>query len=575
MCIKVSTSQWPIRYQYKPEKAGTETITFGVSYAGKVYDALEKTINIKRDTVSFTDSTLGNSVNKNGVKLSFANSTNDRKVSVNVYKESIGELGLFKSYFIDYKNKCSEQTSSQILALLPFAKTDEVTAAMVKKGVEHLVSLQNTDGGWGVWSSSSTLEYNSIYAYYALNEAHKLGYDVDSAVLNKAQEYVANRISGTTQSAVLPYVYYILAQTNNFKPSEAAVYYDNNKNNLTYADRAYLLATLSLFAKSDQITILQKGYVEGKMSEIANALWSETKKTSEFVYWKETSAFGYYYNNDVKTNAVATYALLETWGKDARLFGNINYLRNLVKQRNLGTNEMYAVYATLNKAQELFAGDVNKIENVKVIVNGKEIEVKSSDNNGLQYEIALDNSTVLAEVIVNSPDLVYFEAESSYSQKVTDVMGRDKGVSVSTEIIDFNGKHVDVLNYGALYKVRAYISSTDDLQQAAFEIPLPAGLEAVNFNLNMESELLSAEQDSGNADTLGFSFANYEIRPEGLVVYTGDSLYNQGMKKGIHEYTFIVRATRRGKFTVAGASMSEMYMPGRSSVQRASTIEVR
>lgn len=576
-CLSViSIDSWPIKYRYVPKEVGKDKLTIGVKKNDTILDVLEKEITINSDKQLVTDNFYGTTLSNNSFEYEFLDSSENRVVTIQINNSLVTNLDEITEYFIDYENQCSEQTSSQILALLPTTQNNAKSKKLVEDGIIRLMSIQNYDGGWGVWQGNSSLLYNSIYATYALNEAKNSGFDVSELALKNARAYLdqkVNYLNNYDQKIYIPFLYYVLAQNGDYKVSESINFYNRYKSNLSLQNKAYLLSVLSSFYNSNQIGLLQRGSVKKSMDEISKDIWTHSKRNGSMLYWKDTIQNSTY-DNDIKTNTAIIESLLETWGNDERLIAGISYLQNATIQKSLGTHENYAIYSILNKAQKIFGEGTLKNFNGKIIVNGQKLTSYEEIEDGVLYTYNVPNDVKKVEVKVESLGLNYFNARITSSIQMQKVEGVDNGISLATEIVDLQGKKVTNLKYGQLYQIKSYFILPDDSQQTDVKISLPAGLEAINFNLNLQSSTLFENENQQNSNNLGLSFVNHRLVSDGLHLYTGDSLYNSSLKKGLYEYSVYARAVRRGKFSVYGSTMQEMYLPGRSSQQKSQFIIV-
>ncbi len=102
---------------------------------------------------------------------------------------------------IDYPHGCVEQTSSRGLALLACQSLSarmhpeggaDATQAMIRSGVDRVLSMQVHTGGLGMWpSSTSEYAFGTVYGLDFLLSARALGYDVDAAALHRITNRVA------------------------------------------------------------------------------------------------------------------------------------------------------------------------------------------------------------------------------------------------------------------------------------------------------------------------------------------------------------------------------------------------
>ena len=115
------------------------------------------------------------------------------------------------SYLMDYPHGCVEQTSSRIIGLSAirniakegYFKEFSVAEvdAYLKEGLEHLLRMQLTSGGFSYWSSEPNVcWWGTQYAVYALTMLKESGYEYDNMYLAGALDYVKNQMFNNSNS---------------------------------------------------------------------------------------------------------------------------------------------------------------------------------------------------------------------------------------------------------------------------------------------------------------------------------------------------------------------------------------
>jgi alpha-2-macroglobulin len=104
-------------------------------------------------------------------------------------------------YLVDYPYECTEQTASRILPIFALSKIlDDFPVAevrdrkrrdaLVATGIERLLSAQNHDGGFGLWTPRESWPHLTNWVTFALLEGKRAGHDVDEAALTRALAFV-------------------------------------------------------------------------------------------------------------------------------------------------------------------------------------------------------------------------------------------------------------------------------------------------------------------------------------------------------------------------------------------------
>ena len=118
---------------------------------------------------------------------------------------------------INYPYGCSEQKSSQLLALMflnpanKAGKTDREN--FINLGIRDLLSLQNENGDFGYWRANSNVdEFSSIYATHVLLLLKENGFEVPQISLNKALKSLKQKGINSNLSSI--YALYISSQNS-------------------------------------------------------------------------------------------------------------------------------------------------------------------------------------------------------------------------------------------------------------------------------------------------------------------------------------------------------------------------
>lgn len=133
-----------------------------------------------------------------------------------------------------YPYGCLEQTTSATLPLLYFGKLKELWPEIsydeatlkdrVSYGVERILSIQRTDGSFGLWTSNSEPEpWLTAYATDFLLEAKRLGHNVPGAPLSKALDWMEGELSARNgRPSAMAYWTKVLSQAGRLTPEEVS-----------------------------------------------------------------------------------------------------------------------------------------------------------------------------------------------------------------------------------------------------------------------------------------------------------------------------------------------------------------
>jgi len=223
-------------------------------------------------------------------------------------------------------------------------------------------------------------------------------------------------------------------------------------------------------------------------------------------------------------------------------------------------------------AEEKFQGRSMKVKSQSFGIG----EIAQKASGGAKLAFAKEGTGVL-----------YYSALLKYAPKAMPKDPLDRGLFVQRWFEPYNGGGQSTQFYaGDLVRIRLRVASNQERHYAAFEIPLPAGLEPVDTSLaTTASQSMTREEEGseegyeyesdedqtggtadGEENPWAFSFwspfTHVERRDAKVVVFADH------LPPGIHVTSFVARATTPGQFILAPARGELMYEPevfGRSA----------
>jgi len=172
--------------------------------------------------------------------------------------------------------------------------------------------------------------------------------------------------------------------------------------------------------------------------------------------------------------------------------------------------------------------------------------------------------------------VLYYGALLRYAPSTMPTTALDKGLVVQRWVEPYSGGgQVKAVQAGELVRIQVRLATSMERYNVAVDVPLPAGLEAVDTSLSTTARLpgagqpkASREEEGEDADEDGDADAepqwaygfwtpfNHSERRDDRVVLFADRL-----PPGIHVTTVIARATTPGDFLLMPAHAEEMYAP--------------
>ncbi|HEX9028304.1 MAG TPA: hypothetical protein VF823_03945, partial [Anaerolineales bacterium] len=162
----------------------------------------------------------------------------------------------------------------------------------------------------------------------------------------------------------------------------------------------------------------------------------------------------------------------------------------------------------------------------------------------------------------DGPGTLYYNAHLQVALPVAQVSALDRGVSIQRAYFNVNDLNTPVTGaaQGDVLVARLTIVAPHDLHNLVVEDPLPAGLEVLDQSLNTSQQTGLPPSQLWRTDTewQGWGwwyFDHVELRDE-KVVLSVDYL-----PAGTYEYTYRVRASTPGTFSVIPSTAYEFYFP--------------
>ena len=548
-------------------------------------------------------------------------------LTLSLSSSALGGLGEGMRQLIDYPYGCLEQLSSRLIPFValrevqkvfgnPVAKSvtaltndesakkatelnaqlrqltgredgEQATDAdtVVRQTVAKIEQLQAPSGGFRYWPGEGcTYAWPSIYATLALHRAREAGYPVQKATLEAAKKFLARKAEGQggCPSEVVgletrAFALQVLARMGDPRPSFTDELYDH-KDQLPLFGKALL---------ADAI-VLGKGK-RPQAQQLLQDLLDKAQETPGEVHFAEVNGDTYapLLSSDVRTTGMVLQTLVDLQpthpfvGKIARYFHSARHggafrntqeaayalmgLTEVVRVRERTAPDFTARVALGGKelASEKFAGRSLAVVTKKIAMEEVIAAAKAGGKAGAQFTFAADGT-----------GLFTYGALLRYAPAALPTKARDEGIFVQRwfEPYDQSGKAATEFGAGELVRVRLRVATRMERHFVAVDVPLPAGLEAVDTQLATASHQVretNEEQpeggegageegyDDNGQGSYGFwSPFNYSEKRDDRVVYFADDL-----PPGVHVQSFIARATTPGKFLLKPAQAEEMYTP--------------
>jgi uncharacterized protein YfaS (alpha-2-macroglobulin family) len=592
---------WPVRVV-----GGDEAKVRMWASAGDYYDGREDTLPVYRYSTPEIMATAGRlsevGLRQEIVQLPHLLDTTQGELTVQIDGSLTAASQDALEYLEHYPYECVEQTVSRFLPnVVTWRALDEMgierpelrqkLAQMVGVALQRLYNEQHYDGGWGWWVTDKSSPYLTAYVLQGMLEAYQAGFAVDEDAMHKAASLIRKKLPSVAQVDTqgeanrLAYELYVLAEYNALPPAEGGdpggsrgelglgIRLFGKRHLLSYYGRAFLAVALSQMEPEEP----------RRVQTLMGDLTGDARVSATGTHWEEASPDYWNMNTDIRTTAIALWALARL-APDSELLPNT--VRWLMAAREQGywrttqatTWSLLGLVAYMEASGEL-QGDLS----YTVYLNGDTLAQGdvSRDNIDESHKLQVEVARLLAEegnrlvIERHSPQegqagegQLYYSAQLRYYLPADHVQALDRGIILARQYspVDDTEEYVNNAQVGDVIKVRLTLIAPTDLYYVVVEDPLPAGFEGVDLGLKTTSVVgerpglhnVTADEENHWLRRYGWGwwwFSHSELRDEKAV------LFAEYLPRGTYEYTYLMRASVPGEFSVIPATAYEMYFP--------------
>lgn len=519
---------------------------------------------------------------------------------VEVASTALVGLGEGARYLVEYPYDCAEQKASRATALLLAADLGDAfslpgmdTAKMkpaVQQALKDLERFQCPSGGFAYWPGSclSTSPYLTAYLLQVFKVASDLKYVVDRGARERAYGYLEREIAAKPPANQGWWPAYTAWQAFAVKVLvEGGRNQDSNVTRLYgYRERLPVFAITylhdALIARGEsagaRVAELRRRMANAILPEAGSAHVEEL--SDPYLLW--------FWNSNVRSTAIVLNSLV----KSALPTGSspppphvrelVRWLLNVRKDGRWGNTQENAL------AMEALVNYYRKFEpsapDFRAIVTLGEQELAREEFRKRSAESHTTNVPI-AQITGSAPagatraltftregsGTLFYTTRLRYAVDTLFQEGLDSGFRVERRYEPFveAGSRPPATSYSAgdLVRVTLTFRLSKERRFVAVTDPLPAGFEAVESWFATTARDLAAQQDaqtSSRDDQEATDWENW-FRSAGFdhVERHDDriQLFATRLSEGIHEFSYIVRATTSGTFRTAPARVEEMYTP--------------
>ncbi|HLF73880.1 MAG TPA: alpha-2-macroglobulin family protein, partial [Anaerolineales bacterium] len=473
--------------------------------------------------------------------------------------------------------------------------------------ISRLLSLQNSDGGWSWWSSSSLSggtegdpasdPYISAYVFFGLLRARGAGMSVNEDALQRAGRYLSElktEVTNDTPGARLDeitFIQFALAQANTFNEATINRLYEA-RDRMSPSSRALLAYVIEDLNPADR-----------RVRDLISNLESSAIQTASSAHWETPAENILTRGSAIYTTSIVVYILAQLDSANQVMFNAVRYLaahRDVQGLWGIGHDNAWAMLA-LNEAMLGF-GDLSPDFTFHATLNGG--PVTSGETSGNQV-LAPMNATVPLEFLSpTSPNLLtieredglgrlYYRAALQVNRPVEDVQPLDAGmrierIYVASDCRALSGGRspqskgcppLSTLQLGSGKPVTAQLTLVlpHDSYYVMVEDFIPAGMEILNRGLKTSQQAIdSTEVQIQFDDTDPFAegwgwwlFHEPQIRDDGIL-FSADYL-----PAGTYILTYTLIPLQAGEYRVLPAHAWQSFFPEVQGTSAGAVFEIR
>ncbi|MBZ5711403.1 Ig-like domain-containing alpha-2-macroglobulin family protein [Nannocystis pusilla] len=505
-------------------------------------------------------------------------------VSVSASSSLLGGLEDAVDALLTYPYGCVEQTASRLLpvvSLLALHSTyplglAEDPALFVKAGVERILSMQTSSGGFAYWPGGQQVHaYASAYATWVLGLAARAGHPVPGAALERALDDLDARLRAPDPSQKGWGAADLVRQALALHVLADADRHHRDRVDALFVRRAELPA----FGRAFLLMAMHRGDPQRpEVATLALELLADLEELPATAHVLERDDWGgaAFFHSDGRSDAIILAALLRVKPEHAVIE---KLARGLLERRIGGAwrntqENAYALvaladYARVREAEPPdFVGRawVGKRPVFEASFLGRDLKAQEATAKmpdilkpaGASAQATAAPLTVILQR--QGQGRMYYRLGAEWAPAEASPPAREHGLDVQRSLRLADGALGSrPITIGDAVAVDLTLTSRTRIRYVALEVPLPAGLEAVQMNLGKG-------QAAGTLRGPRGWWASFEeLRRDRVVVFADD------LPPGTHHHTVFLRATSRGDYQLPPAHAEAMYMPevwGRSEGAR-------
>ncbi len=489
-------------------------------------------------------------------------------------------------YLVSYPYDCNEQIASRILAiaalrdvLSAFESQELPTPKELKKSVgrdlKKLAARQNSNGGFSFWRKGDRdWPYLTIHVASAMARAKTKSYEVPDVMWNRAMRYLKNIethiphwYSKESRWSIRAYALNVLHLMGATDKAKAAAL-------LTEAG----IKSLPMEAQGWILPVLQAGKKKDEVSKIVRNLTNKVTETAAGAHFVTSYSDGAHVllHSNRRVDGIILEALIEVAPKSDLI---PKLVRGLLAHRVRGKWSNTQENAFILLAMDRYFNVFEKVDPDFIarawlgnnFIGEHEFKGRTTERARMDIPMSFIAERKGNQSLVLQKDGVgrmYYRIGMRYAPKSLDLEPVDYGFAIERvyEAVDDPG---DVkqdkdgtwrIAAGARVRVRLTMVAPMRRYHVALVDPLPAGLEPINPALAVSGSVPDDPKAAKSSSSRYWWwwrpwYEHQNMRDERVEAFT--SL----LWAGVHEYTYVARATTPGEYVVPPTKAEEMYHP--------------
>lgn len=620
-----------VRFGFKATRSGPVAFRFKVQ-AGADSDGVEEKLPIELPVEMDAVATYGDTLDQRVEGIVPPKEVYEDRggLTVSMSSTSLGGFDRGFQQLIEYPYGCLEQQSSRLVPFIALreiagqfgvpwpdrnkkkaAADDELTALLntylfgsldvsdkkdpdqvIAATVKSILALQDGDGSFRYWPSSWCSDpWSSTYATMALYRAKEVGFDVPADRLARAEGYLAKVVGGRCGGCMASwqcgdetrvFASYVLARMKKPKPSSYGEFYARRDK-------------LSLFGRALLANAMYVGGGDRKQAnELLQEILNNAKETAKGVHLEEVHGATYatLFHSDTRTTGVVLQALTDIQPNHPYVGKMAKYLTGVRQGDGEWRSTQEAAWSLIGLTQVLRTKEKDTPDfKASLVMGAGELMTQAFKGRSMATQTkVIPMKELLAQAQGAEQKLtfkkegagvLYYSALLKYAPKQLPMSSLDNGLFVQRWFEPYAGGGQSTKFFaGDLVRIRLRVASNQERHWAAFEVPLPAGLEPVDTSLATTAKLTRApteesremeyeaegSEDGMEGDAEGNDinpwayrfwspFTHTEMRDSRVVVFADH------LPPGVHVASFVARATTPGTFIMKPARGELMYEP--------------